>query len=56
VLLPDGWGLQFWPRWAPQLHGALDLLIEAGGAPPGPRPEASPRRLGWREGQWQPIP
>ena len=55
-LLPVGWEVQIWPRWAPQLHGALDLLIEASVAPLPSRPEASPRRLQWQEGQWHPIP
>lgn len=55
LLLPTDWSLQFWPRWAPQLHGAIDLLIEAGETPPPPRPEANPLRLHWQEGKWHHI-
>jgi tetratricopeptide (TPR) repeat protein len=28
-LLPDGWQLRRWPRWQPELHGALDALVIA---------------------------
>ena len=53
LLLPAGWELQIWPRWAPQLHGALELLIEAGSSPPAGRTEAPERRLHWHHPQWQ---
>jgi hypothetical protein len=55
-LMPAGWEVQLWPRWAPQLHGALDLLIESGAMPKPARAGAPSRRLHWREGQWQPCP
>ena len=55
-LMPAGWEVQLWPRWAPQLHGALDLLIEAGAKPTPARADAPDRRLHWREGRWQPLP
>ena len=28
-LLPEGWQLRRWPRWQPDLHGALDALVIA---------------------------
>jgi tetratricopeptide (TPR) repeat protein len=28
-LLPAGWQLRRWPRWQPELHGALDALVIA---------------------------
>jgi hypothetical protein len=56
LLMPVGWEVQLWPRWAPQLHGALDLLIEAGAKPTPARADAPDRRLHWREGRWQPFP
>jgi hypothetical protein len=28
-LLPNGWQLQRWPRWQPELHGALNALVIA---------------------------
>ncbi len=28
-LLPPGWQLRRWPRWQPELHGALDALVIA---------------------------
>jgi len=29
LLLPSGWQLRRWPRWQPELHGALDALVIA---------------------------
>jgi hypothetical protein len=55
-LMPAGWEVQLWPRWAPQLHGALDLLIETGAMQPPTRADAPERRLHWWEGRWQPFP
>jgi tetratricopeptide (TPR) repeat protein len=55
-IIPTGWVLQCWPRWAPQLHGALDLLIEAGQTAPPVRPEAPPRSLHWQQWHWNPYP
>jgi tetratricopeptide (TPR) repeat protein len=55
-LMSANWEVQLWPCWAPQLHGALDLLIEAGAMQPPTRADAPDRRLHWREGRWQPCP
>jgi hypothetical protein len=54
-LLPPDWQLQRWPRWAPQVHGPLDRLIEAGSPLPPTRAEAPSPRLHWHNG-WQRIP